>query len=158
MDNDLNQNKLEFRTLGMTMESLSIRYALFLILWGIIVSLLSNSDSFTSYIPSILGLPILIFAYLSIKFVSKKKLFMHIVVFFGLIIFIGGLDFLRSFVLCPHLIYFFSSNYNIDCPVLFQSFLNCLSPASVRGCLISFSKTFTGRVATSAPMTAHFLT
>ena len=99
MDNNSDENKLEFRTLGMTMESLSIRYALFLILWGIIVSLLSNSDSFTSYIPSILGLPILIFAYLSIKFVSKKKLFMHIVVFFGLIIFIGGLDFLRSFVL-----------------------------------------------------------
>ena len=96
MDNDLDENKLEFRTLGMTMESLSILYALFLILWGIIVSLLSNSDSFTSYIPSILGLPILIFAYLSIRFVSKKKLFMHIVVFFGLIAFLGGLDFLRS--------------------------------------------------------------
>jgi hypothetical protein len=35
-----------------------------------------------------LGIPILIFAYLSIKFINKKKMFMHIVVLFGLIIFL----------------------------------------------------------------------
>ena len=38
------------------------------------------------------------FSYLSIKFVSKKKMFMHIVVLFGLIIFLGGLDFIRSLI------------------------------------------------------------
>ena len=80
------------------MEKLSIYYGLFLVLWGIIVSLISGSDSMTSYIPSFLGVPILIFSYLSIKFVSKKKMFMHIVVLFGLIIFLGGLDFIRSLV------------------------------------------------------------
>ena len=93
-----NQINTEFKVAGLTMEKLSIYYGLFLILWGIIISLISGSGSITSYIPSILGVPILIFSYLSIKFVSKKKMFMHIVVLFGLIIFLGGLDFLRSLI------------------------------------------------------------
>jgi len=93
-----NQNITEFKVAGLTMEKLSIYYGLFLILWGVIVSFISGSGSFTSYIPSILGSPILIFSYLSIKFISKKKMFMHIVVLFGLIIFLGGLDFMRSLV------------------------------------------------------------
>ena len=95
MDNE-NQNTPEFKVAGLTMEKLSIYYGLFLILWGVIISLISGSGSITSYIPSFLGVPILIFSYLSIKFVSKKKMFMHIVVLFGLIIFLGGLDFIRS--------------------------------------------------------------
>ena len=93
-----NQNITEFKVADLTMEKLSIYYGLFLILWGVIVSFTSGSGSFTSYIPSILGAPILIFSYLSIKFISKKKMFMHIVVLFGLIIFLGGLDFMRSLV------------------------------------------------------------
>ena len=97
MENE-NQNTPEFKVGGLTMEKLSIYYGLFLILWGVIVSLISGSGSVTSYIPSFLGLPILIFSYLSIKFASKKKMFMHIVVLFGLIIFLGGLDFIRSLV------------------------------------------------------------
>jgi len=93
-----NQNNTEFKVAGLTMEKLSIYYGIFLILWGVIVSFISGSGSFTSYIPSILGAPILIFSYLSIKFISKKKMFMHIVVLFGLIIFLGGIDFIRSLV------------------------------------------------------------
>ena len=93
-----NQNNTEFKVVGLMMEKLSIYYGLFLILWGIIISFISGSESFTSYIPSILGVPILFFSYLSIKFISKKKMFMHIVVLFGLIIFLGGLDFVRSLV------------------------------------------------------------
>ena len=93
---NLNQNTSEFKVLGFSMENFSIVYGIFLIFWGVVISLISGSDSFTSYIPSILGLPILIFAYLSIRFISKKKMFMHIVVLFGLIIFLGGLDFIRS--------------------------------------------------------------
>ena len=96
MSIELNQNTSKFKVLGTSMENFSIIYGLFLIFWGVVISLISGSDSFTSYIPSILGLPILIFAYLSIKFISKKKMFMHIVVLFGLIIFLGGLDFIRS--------------------------------------------------------------
>ncbi len=93
-----NQNNFEFKVAGLTMEKISVYYGFFLILWGLIVSFISGSGSFTSYIPSILGVPILIFSYLSIKFVSKKKMFMHVVVLFGLIIFLGGLDFIRSLV------------------------------------------------------------
>mgnify|MGYP001182981856 FL=1 len=98
MNSDLNQTSKDFKAMGLTMENLSICYGLFLVIWGVIVSLISKSDSFTSYIPSFLGLPILIFSYLAIKFDTKKKIFMHIVVFFGLIIFFGGLDFLRSLI------------------------------------------------------------
>ena len=98
MNEDLSQNNNEFKIFGITIEKLSIIYGLFLIFWGIMISFLSNSNSLTSYIPSILGIPVFIFGYLSTKFNSKKKLFMHLVVFFGLIIFIGGLDFIRSIV------------------------------------------------------------
>ena len=93
-----NQNNNEFKVAGLIIEKLSIYYGLFLILWGVVISFISGSESFTSYIPSILGVPILIFSYLSIKFISKKKIFMHIVVLFGLIIAFGGLDFIRSLV------------------------------------------------------------
>ena len=54
-----NQNNSEFKVVGLTMEKLSIYYGIFLILWGIIVSFISGSGSMTSYIPSILGVPIL---------------------------------------------------------------------------------------------------
>ena len=98
MNIDLKQNNKEFKIFGMTIEKFSIIYGIFLILFGVIISLISGSNSFTSYIPSFFGLPILFFAFLSIKFVNKKKMFMHIVVILGLIIFVGGLDFLRSIV------------------------------------------------------------
>ena len=98
MDTEINQNNNEFKVFGLTMENLSIYYGFFLIFWGVLISLISGSDSLTSYIPSFMGIPILIFAYLSIKFITKKKMFMHIVVLFGLIIFIGGLDFIRSLI------------------------------------------------------------
>ena len=86
----------EFKVLNITIEQLSLYYGFFLIAWGIIVSFVSGSSSATSYIPSFLGFPLVIFSYLAIKFSSKKKLFMHIVVIFGLIIFLGGLDFIRT--------------------------------------------------------------
>ena len=98
MDNNIENQSKEFEVFGLKIENLSVYYGLFLILWGIVISLISGSNSFTSYIPSILGFPIFIFSYLSIKFTSKKKMFMHIVVLFGLIIFLGGLDVLRSII------------------------------------------------------------
>jgi hypothetical protein len=86
----------EFKILGFSMENISIFYGLFLIIWGVAVSFVSSSNSLTSFIPSLFGLPILIFAFLTVKYQEKKKLFMHIVVTFGLLIFIGGLDVLRG--------------------------------------------------------------
>ena len=94
-----NENlKQDFKVLGLSIEKFSIYYGLFLIIWGLVISFISGSNSFTSYIPAFIGIPILIFAYLSIKFVNKKKLFMHITVLFGLIAFLGGLDLVRSIV------------------------------------------------------------
>ena len=84
--------------MGLNMESISIIYSLFLILWGSIIYFSTSSSSFTALIPTILGLPILFFSILAIVFTSKKKLFMHIVVLFGLFIFIGGLDVLRGVI------------------------------------------------------------
>ena len=96
MDNE-NLNK-EFKVLNLTIEKFSLTYGFFLILLGIVISFISGSSSVTSYIPSFLGLPLIVFSYLTIKFPSKKKLFMHIVVIFGLIIFLGGLDLIRSLI------------------------------------------------------------
>ena len=89
-------NEREFKAFGKSMEYLSIYYGIFLILWGLIISFISNSSSMTSYIPTFVGVLITIFSSLSLFFPNKKKIYMHIVVLFGLITAIGGLDFLRG--------------------------------------------------------------
>ena len=89
--------KLHFQFLGLTVEKISIFYGIFLIIFGIFISFVSNSNSLTSYIPTFFGIPIFAFGYLTMRYPEKKKLFMHIIVFIGLIIFLGGLDFLRSY-------------------------------------------------------------
>ena len=96
--NDQQIENLEFKVFGINIETFSVFYGSFLIFWGLLVSFISGSNSLTSFIPSFIGLPILIFSNLSIKFTSKKKIFMHIVVLFGLIAFLGGLDFFRSII------------------------------------------------------------
>ena len=90
--------KKEFTFISLNIVDLSIIYAMFLIIWGMSISIISESNSITSLIPSILGLPILVFSYLSKVFPSKQKLFMHIVVIIGLLIFLAGLDFIRGFL------------------------------------------------------------
>ena len=87
----------EFKFLGNNMEKISSYYGAFLIIWGFAVSSLSKSESLTSLIPAFLGILILVFALFALFIPSKKKLFMHIVVMFGLITFIGGLDLFRNY-------------------------------------------------------------
>ena len=96
----MNEDNLEkeFKVFNLKIEKFSLLYGIFLITWGIIISFISGSNSVTSYIPSFLGLPIFVFSYLAMRFNTKKKIFMHIVVIFGVIIFLGGIDLLRSFV------------------------------------------------------------
>ena len=86
----------EFTFLGKEMEKVSIFYGAFLIFWGFLVSVLSQSSSITSFIPAFFGLPILIFGFLTLKFPAKKKVFMHIAVLFGILAFLGGLDIMRN--------------------------------------------------------------
>ena len=90
------EQQTEFTVLGKNIEQLSIYYGFFLFLWGVIVSLISGSTSFTSYIPSYIGSVVVLFSYLSIKFSNKKKLFMHIVALTGFLIVLGGLDVIRT--------------------------------------------------------------
>ena len=67
-------------------------------MWGIGVTILSDSQSITSLIPTIFGLPILISSFIAKKLPNKKKVLMHIVVLIGMIIFLGGLDIIRGLI------------------------------------------------------------
>ncbi len=90
----MNSEKKEFKIFKLSIEQVSIIYGSFLMIWGIVISYLSDSSSFTSYIPSLFGILILIFAILSMTIPKKQKILMHIVVIFGLLIFIAGFDLL----------------------------------------------------------------
>ena len=92
------EQQTEFTVLGKNIEQLSIYYGFFLFLWGVMVSLISGSTSFTSYIPSYIGSVVVLFSYLSIKFSNRRKLFMHIVALTGFLIVLGGLDVIRTTV------------------------------------------------------------
>ena len=89
--------KSEFSVMGKTMEQITIFYGAFLIAWAVLVSLIGQSESLTSLIPALFGLPIAAMGLLTIRMPEKTKLFMHIAVTLGLIVCLGGLDFLRGF-------------------------------------------------------------
>jgi len=86
----------EFKFWGQSAEKITVVIGLLLVLFGVFVSIISDSQSFTSLIPSILGLPLLLSGFAAILFNNKKSLFMHIAVIFGLVTFLAGLDILRS--------------------------------------------------------------
>ena len=88
----------EFTFLGNSMENITIIYGIFLVVWGVVVTIFSDSQSITSLIPTIFGLTIIILSFLAKKFPNRKKLFMHIVVLIGFIIFLGGLDLVRGLI------------------------------------------------------------
>ncbi|MEC8107499.1 MAG: hypothetical protein VX115_07155, partial [Candidatus Thermoplasmatota archaeon] len=64
-----------------------------LVVWGIAVSILSESDSITSYFPSMLGAPILLSGILATRNPEARKFWMHIAVLFGLFCALGGTRF-----------------------------------------------------------------
>ena len=88
----------EFTFLGNSMENITIIYGIFLVVWGVVVTIFSYSQSITSLIPTIFGLTIIILSFLAKKFPNRKKLFMHIVVLIGFIVFLGGLDLIRGLI------------------------------------------------------------
>ena len=90
-------DKLEYTVFGKNMETISLKYGIFLFLWGLIVTFISGSSSITSLIPSFLGISLFVFSYLAIKLSDKKKLFMHIVVALGFLIFLGGFRVFSNF-------------------------------------------------------------
>ena len=86
----------EFKFLGKTMDSVSIYYGILLIIWGTVISWISGSESLTSWIPALIGFPIFFCGWLARLRPDRAKLFMHVSVLFGLIAFLGGIDFLRG--------------------------------------------------------------
>jgi hypothetical protein len=75
-----------------TMPNLTTNYGLFLLSWGLIATYLSEAQSFTSFLPSLLGLALLVSGEMA-KIPEKKKLWMHVAVTFGLIGALGGTRF-----------------------------------------------------------------
>ena len=86
----------EYQIAGLNPEKISVLYGTVLIVFAVLVSFTSESKSITSYIPAILGAPILMFGLLSLRVPAKQKLFMHLSVLIGLFIFLGGLSVLVS--------------------------------------------------------------
>ena len=82
-----------FTVAGQSNPTITTVYGAFLALWGIVVSLISDSDSITSYAPTIAGVPLLISGVLANKIPEKRKLWMHIAATFGLICVLGGTRF-----------------------------------------------------------------
>ena len=82
-----------FTVAGQSMPRITIGFGVFLIAWGVIISVISKSDSITSFFPSLLGLPILVSGIMAQKVPEKRKLWMHIAVVFGLLCAIGGTRF-----------------------------------------------------------------
>ena len=85
----------EFKVAGLSMPVLTIAYGLMLVLWGALFSI--GSESFTSWIPSIMGAPILISGFLARSFPAKRKVWMHVAVTFGLLCCLGGMRFFSGF-------------------------------------------------------------
>ena len=76
------------------LPNLTTGYGAMLVLWGVAVSILSESDSITSYFPSMLGAPILLSGILATRNPEKRKFWMHIAVSFGLLCALGGTRFI----------------------------------------------------------------
>ena len=87
----------EFKFAGQTMPGITIAYGAMLILWGAVVSLGVGSKSFTSWIPSMIGAPILISGFLTKIKPQQRKIWMHVAVLFGLFAFLGGFRFFSGF-------------------------------------------------------------
>ena len=87
-----------FSYLGMSFPKLTVSYGVFLVIWGALVSVFSQSVSFTSWIPSFIGIPLLTTGLLTIIVPERAKLFSHIALTIGLIAFFGGLDVLRGVI------------------------------------------------------------
>ncbi|MDA7846049.1 hypothetical protein N9A87_03275 [Euryarchaeota archaeon] len=75
------------------MANLTLGYGTFLLLWGVAISVLSSSDSITSYFPSFLGVPLMLSGFMTLRMPEKRKLWMHVAATFGLLCAIGGTRF-----------------------------------------------------------------
>ena len=89
-------NTQDFRVFSLSIEFLTTLYGLFMVIWGISISLISGSSSITSMIPAIIGVPLAFIGFISMIKPTFRKALMHIAVVIGIIAFLGGLDFFRG--------------------------------------------------------------
>ena len=89
-------NTQDFRVLSLSIEFLTTLYGLFMVIWGISISLISGSSSITSMIPAFIGVPLAFNGFISMIKPTFRKALMHIAVVIGIIAFLGGLDFFRG--------------------------------------------------------------
>ena len=89
-------NTQDFRVFSLSIEFLTTLYGLFMVIWGISISLISGSSSITSMIPTFIGVPLAFIGFLSMIKPTFRKALMHIAVVIGIIAFLGGLDFFRG--------------------------------------------------------------
>ena len=75
------------------MPNLTLAYGMFLVAWGVAVSVLSDSNSITSYFPAFLGAPLVASGWMAKSNPEQRKLWMHVAVSFGLLCALGGTRF-----------------------------------------------------------------
>ena len=86
----------DFRVFSLSIEFLTTLYGLFMVIWGVSISLISGSSSITSMIPAFIGVPLAFVGFISMIKPTFRKALMHIAVVIGIIAFLGGLDFFRG--------------------------------------------------------------
>ena len=89
-------NTQDFRIFSLSIEFLTTLYGLFMVIWGISISLISESSSITSMIPAFIGVPLAFIGFMSMIKPTFRKALMHIAVVIGIFAFLGGLDFFRG--------------------------------------------------------------
>ena len=74
-------------------RNVTLGYGVFLIAWGIVISIVSQAESFTSYIPSMLGAPLAVSGLMVMRKPEDRKLWMHVAATFGLLCALFGTRF-----------------------------------------------------------------
>ncbi|MFL2975980.1 MAG: hypothetical protein ACJZ49_00330 [Candidatus Thalassarchaeaceae archaeon] len=82
---------MSYKFLGIEMPLLSILVGGILSAWGVAAYVISDMASVTAFIPTIMGTPIAVMGSAAAQMPSRRKLFMHIAVVFGLLCALGGL-------------------------------------------------------------------
>tara|TARA_B100001094_G_scaffold313268_1_gene350848 strand:+ start:580 stop:993 length:414 start_codon:yes stop_codon:yes gene_type:complete len=83
--------QMAYKMLGIEMPLMSILVGGILSAWGVAAYVISDMASFTALIPTIMGTPIAVCGSAAAQMPSRRKLFMHIAVIFGLLSALGGL-------------------------------------------------------------------
>ena len=82
---------MSYKFLGIEMPLMSILVGGILSAWGVAAYVISDMASVTAFIPTIMGTPIAVMGSAAAQMPSRRKLFMHIAVVFGLLCALGGL-------------------------------------------------------------------